>query len=53
MKIVQFKMNLPADVKEWLKQEARRNLRSQSAQIVMCLRREMEKQDDLAARAEK
>lgn len=53
MKVIQFKMNLPADVKEWLKQEARRNLRSQSAQIVMCLRREMERQDDFAQRVRK
>ena len=53
MKVIQFKMNLPADVKEWLEQEALRNLRSQSAQIVMCLRQEMEKQETVAPRAGK
>ena len=38
---VQFKVNLPADVKAWLEIEAKRNVRSQGAQIVACLRAAM------------
>lgn len=41
MKIIQFKVNLPADVKAWLEDEAKRNVRSQGAQIVACLRAAM------------
>ena len=33
MKTTQFKLNLPADVKAWLEEEAVRNLRSQGAQV--------------------
>jgi hypothetical protein len=43
MKTTQFKLILPADVKAWLEAEAKKNLRSQSAQIVTCLRTEMTK----------
>lgn len=43
MKTTQFKLILPADVKAWLETEAKKNLRSQSAQIVTCLRTEMTK----------
>lgn len=38
MKLIQFKMNLPADVKAWIEVQAKNNLRSQGAQIVACLR---------------
>lgn len=41
MEIVQFKVNLPVDVKAWLELEARKNVRSQGAQIVACLRAAM------------
>ena len=41
MKTTQFKLNLPADVKAWLEEEAVRNLRSQGAQVVSCLRAAM------------
>ncbi|MEM5468816.1 MAG: Arc family DNA-binding protein [Sulfitobacter sp.] len=44
MKAIQFKLNLPADVKAWLEQEAVRNLRSQGAQVVTCLRAAMLRQ---------
>lgn len=43
MKTTQFKLILPADVKAWLEAEAKKNLRSQGAQIVTCLRIEMTK----------
>ena len=38
---VQFKMNLPADVKVWLAEQAERNLRSQGAEVVYRLREAM------------
>jgi hypothetical protein len=46
MKTTQFKLIPPADVKAWLETEAKKNLRSQSAQIVTCLRTEMTKGTD-------
>lgn len=42
---VQFKLNLPADVKAWLAEQATRNLRSQSAEIVATLRERMRNTD--------
>ncbi len=53
MKTTQFKLNLPADVKAWLEEEAMRNLRSQGAQVVTCLRAAMSRQESLGERAEK
>ncbi|MGH1416735.1 MAG: Arc family DNA-binding protein [Pelagimonas sp.] len=44
MKTTQFKLNLPADVKLWLEEEAVRNLRSQGSQVVSCLRAAMSRQ---------
>jgi plasmid stability protein len=41
--VKQFKLNLPADVKDWLKAEAAKNLRSQGSEIVACLRKRMER----------
>lgn len=35
---VQFKLVLPGDLKRWLEREAKRNLRSQSAEIISVLR---------------
>lgn len=43
-KPVQFKLMLPPDVKAWLDIEAQRNLRSQGAEIVACLRKQMEQE---------
>ena len=40
-KPIQFKLNLPAEVKEWLAAEAAKNLRSQSAEVVACLKAAM------------
>lgn len=40
---VQFKFNLPADLKRWLEQEAKREVRSQGAQVVYCLRAAMQR----------
>ncbi|OLP44856.1 Arc domain-containing protein [Rhizobium oryziradicis] len=37
----QLKINLPEDVKSWLEQLARKNLRSQSSEIVIALREKM------------
>ena len=34
---VQFKFNLPTDLKRWLEREAKREVRSQGAQVVYCL----------------
>ncbi len=53
MKTTQFKLNLPADVKAWLEEEAVRNLRSQGAQVVTCLRAAMSRQVTVGERAEK
>lgn len=43
-KPVQFKLNLPADVKAWLEDQAQKNVRSQGAEIVFCLRKQMEQE---------
>lgn len=40
----QFKLNLPADVKAWLEEQAQKNVRSQGAEIVFCLRKQMEQE---------
>lgn len=37
----QFKLNLPSDVKEWLRIEAQNNLRSQSQEVILALREKM------------
>lgn len=34
---IQFKMNMPVDVKAWLEAEAKKNIRSQGAEVVACL----------------
>ncbi len=44
-KPVQFKLILPSDVKIWLEAEAAKNIRSQGAEIVSCLRERMERQE--------
>ncbi len=46
---VQFKMNLPADVKAWLEREAARNFRSQGAEVTAGLRERMERQEAATA----
>lgn len=50
MKTIQFKLNLPSDVKAWLEEEAVRNLRSQGAQVVTLLRAAMSRQVDVCER---
>lgn len=52
MKSIQFKLNLPADVKLWLEEEAVRNVRSQGSQVVSCLRAAMSRQTAPFERAE-
>ncbi|MTH36653.1 Arc domain-containing protein [Paracoccus limosus] len=42
---VQFKLNIPTDVKSWVEEKALANLRSQGAEIVACLREKMQAAD--------
>ncbi|MFB9952452.1 Arc domain-containing protein [Rhizobium puerariae] len=42
----QFKLNIPDDVKRWLAEEASRNLRSQTAEIVLALKEKMRRQTE-------
>lgn len=51
MKTIQFKLNLPSDVKLWLEEEAVRNLRSQGAQVVTCLRAAMSLKENVGERS--
>ncbi|MCA0961150.1 DNA-binding protein [Salipiger bermudensis] len=44
----QFKLNLPADVKAWLAEQAKNNLRSQSQEVVLALREKMTAQEIVA-----
>lgn len=49
----QFKLNIPRDLKDWLAIEAERNMRSQTAEIILALKekklRQSEKQEVSAA----
>ncbi|MCA1971318.1 MAG: hypothetical protein LDL44_00625 [Caenispirillum sp.] len=38
----QLRIRVPEDVKEWLEQQAAKNLRTQSAEIVLAIRARME-----------
>jgi len=40
----QMKIRLPEEVKEWLETRAKKNVRSQNAEIVFILKNEMERQ---------
>lgn len=40
----QFKLNIPEDVKKWLSDEAEKNLRSQTAEIILALKEKMKRQ---------
>lgn len=42
----QFKLTIPNEIKEWLADRAERNLRSQSAEIILALREKMEREAD-------
>lgn len=42
----QFKLTIPTEIKEWLADQAERNLRSQSAEIILALREKMEREAD-------
>lgn len=42
----QFKLIIPTEIKEWLADQAERNLRSQSAEIILALRERMEREED-------
>lgn len=44
----QYKMLIPADVKDWLEEQSRKNLRSQSQEIVLALREKMAAQEAAA-----
>lgn len=37
----QFKLQIPMDVKSWLAEQARKNMRSQTAEIVLALKEKM------------
>lgn len=39
----QYKLNLPADVKRWVAEQAAKNLRSQSSEIILALKEKMER----------
>lgn len=36
-----YKLNLPIDVKEWLVRESKKNLRSQSNEVIIAIRERM------------
>lgn len=36
--VVQFKLNIPNDIKDWLADEASRNMRSQTSEIILALK---------------
>lgn len=44
----EVRIRLPADVKEWIATEARRELRSQTAQIIILLQEAKAAQEDAA-----
>lgn len=44
MSISQFKINIPTDVKKWLAEQARKNMRSQTAEIVLALKEKMSRE---------
>lgn len=45
----QFKLNIPSDVKDWLAEQADKNLRSQTAEIVLALREKMKRENEKAS----
>jgi hypothetical protein len=46
MSVKQYKLNVPEDVKAWLVEQSKRNLRSQSQEVILALREKMEAQSD-------
>lgn len=40
----QFKVNIPEEVKQWLAAEAAKNLRSQTAEVILALKEKMRSQ---------
>lgn len=46
-KSVQFKVMLPVEVKAWLQVSAQKNVRSQGAEIVACLRAQMAAEEEV------
>lgn len=46
-----MRLRFPTDVKAWIEREAEKNLRSQNAEIVFRLRRDMEKENAISADA--
>ncbi|SBW12704.1 conserved hypothetical protein [uncultured Alphaproteobacteria bacterium] len=46
-----MRLRFPSDMKAWIEREAEKNLRSQNAEIVFRLRRDMEKENAIAAGA--
>ena len=46
--IQQYKINLPMDVKEFLDEQAKKNVRSRSGELIKIVRDKMEKQEQPA-----
>lgn len=42
----QFKLAIPVDIKDWLENESAKNMRSQSAEILLAIREKMTRQKD-------
>ncbi|GEM_PF-2273649 len=47
----QFKIAIPLEMKQWLAVEAAKNMRSQSAEILVAVRERMERQENEKAEA--
>ena len=43
-KTSQFKLNIPEDVKGWLARQSARNMRSQTAEIILALKEKMSRE---------
>ena len=41
-----LQVRFPADVKEWIEREAKRNANSQNSEIIRCIRERMERQNE-------
>jgi hypothetical protein len=46
----QFKIAIPSEMKRWLAVEAAKNMRSQSAEILLAVREKMDRQENEKAR---
>lgn len=44
--VTQFKINLPSEVKHWLAEQAEKNMRSQTSEIILALKEKMSRQSE-------